>query len=82
MNCDLIDSSPRWTQLLNYSITISSCSSIGDYDKINILLKPLKPRQVEKLGPFIKQSLELRSGDTQCHMTFDYFLVMIYTNTM
>jgi hypothetical protein len=31
-------------------------------DQINILSNPSTPGQVEKLGSFIKQSLELRTG--------------------
>lgn len=57
------------SNLKEYFITECSIENtdfnIIDYDKINILLNPsTPPRQVEKLGSFIKHSLELRTGDS------------------
>ena len=38
--------------------------NLNDIDKITYILNPISHIQVNKLGSFLKQSIELRTGDS------------------
>ena len=44
--------------------------NLTDLEKLKLILTPSTSKQVEKLSSFIKQSLELRTGDSQLYNTF------------
>ena len=41
-----------------------SVKDLSDEEKLIFILNPSTPSQVNKLGSYIKRSLELRTGDT------------------
>jgi len=59
------------SNLRENDITENPYFNIINCDKRNILFHPSTPMQVNKLGSFIKQSSELRTGDSRLFLTCD-----------